>query len=178
VKKIFIHIIIIIVIASSCKKENDNPSWDINYLGPVAYSEMTISDIIADSNMLVDQNNLVSLIYKDSVYGIGSDSIFAIPDTNIKFTASLNNISMSDIEESDKVSLGDIAQKDYDENGPNGSIYTAIMNGQNTGLPVNIDPIPTQTYSGINIDASEYFETMTLEYAIVEIDIDNQLPFL
>ena len=170
------YLIIIIVFFLSCKKENSKPSWDIDYIGPLAHTTMTISDIIKDSVLQINDDSTVSLVYKDSFYGMGIDTIFSIVDTSIEYTAKLSDLKINDIIESDRVSLGDIAQKDYDENGPGGSLYTAIMNGQNTGLPVNIDAIPPQTYSDINIDATDYFETMTLEYAIIDIEIDNQLP--
>jgi len=170
------YLIVIIVFFLSCKKENSKPSWDIDYIGPLARTTMTISDIIKDSVLQVNDDSTVSLVYKDSFYGMGIDTIFSIVDTSIEYTAKLSDLKINDIIESDRVSLGDIAQKDYDENGPGGSLYMAIMNGQNTGLPVNIDAIPTQTYSDINIDATDFFETMILEYAIIDIEIDNQLP--
>lgn len=170
------YIIVIIVFFLSCKKDNSKPSWDIDYIGPLAHTTMTISDIIKDSVLQINNDSTVSLVYKDSFYGMSIDTIFSIVDTSIEYTAKLSDLKINDIIESDRVSLGDIAQKDYDENGPGGSLYTAIMNGQNTGLPVNIDAIPPQTYSDINIDATDYFETMTLEYAVIDIEIDNQLP--
>lgn len=172
----FLYPIIVLVFLFSCKKDNGKPSWDLDYIGPLAHTTMTISDIVSDTILQINNDSTVSLIYKDSFYGMGIDTIFSIVDTSIEYTAKLSDLKINDIIESDRVSLGDIAQRDFDDNGPTGSLYTAIMNGQNTGLPVNIDAIPTQTYSDIVIDATDYFETMTLEYAVIDIEIDNQLP--
>ena len=171
-----IYGLVLLVFLFSCKKDKDKPSWNIDYIGPLAYTSMTISDIVSDTALQINADNTVSLVYKDSFYGIAIDSIFSVADTSIEYTAKLSNLKINDILESDRVSLGDIAQKDFDENGASGTLYTAIMNGQNTGLPVNLDAIPPQSYSDINIDATDYFETMTLEYAVIDIDIENDLP--
>ncbi len=174
--KQFLVTVFIIIFLVSCKKDNSKPSWDIDVELPLLQTTMSIKNIVNDTVLLINSDNSVSLVYTNSFYDFSLDTIFKIPDTTIEYTAKLSNLKINDILVSDGVSLGDIALKDKEENGPSGSIYTAIINGLNSGLPTNIPAIPTQAYNNLTLDATEYFESLTISEGFIDITIENQLP--
>ena len=174
--KRFLAIVFIISLMFSCKKESTKPTWNIDVLAPLVNTSMTIKDIVNDTVMQVNADSSVSLIYKNSFYDFNLDDILIIPDTTIEYTAKLSNIKINDIIVADGVSLGDIAMKDKTDNGPTGSVYMAIINGLNNGQPTDIPATPVQEYTDITLDATDYFQTLTVSEGFIDITIDNQLP--
>ncbi|MBP6427761.1 MAG: hypothetical protein KA430_09255 [Bacteroidia bacterium] len=81
--------LLIIVFASlfvSCKKENDNPQWNVNFLGPLAKATLGIENLIGDSSLSINSNGAVSLIIDTTFSNFKLDSIYTIPDTTILTT--------------------------------------------------------------------------------------------
>jgi len=174
-KKVLFTLFVIAVLFS-CKKENSKPTWDVDVVTPLVNTTMTIRDIVNDTVLQVNTDSSVSLVYKSSFYDFKLDEISKVPDTTIEYTAKLSNLKINDIIVEDGVSLGEIAMKDKEDNGPTGSLYLAIINGLNNGQPTDIPAMPTQKYSDITLDATDYFETITISEGFIDITIDNQLP--
>ncbi len=172
-KKLYIFILLIIFFLS-CRKDTGKPKWDIDVLAPILKTSVSIKDIVPDSISVTDTKGLVSLVYSDLLYAFTLDTAFKIPDTSLTYSAKLDNINLDDIIVTNRTSLGDIALNDQ-QNG-SGDLYNTIMNAHNTGTPAVIDPISQQEYTDLNIDASQYFQTVTLIDGYIDFNIDNQLP--
>ncbi|PLW99937.1 MAG: hypothetical protein C0594_16360, partial [Marinilabiliales bacterium] len=175
-KKLLITLLFSSVFFSSCMKNKLTPEWDTNLLTPIMRGYMNFSNLIEDSIKNIDNDQLIYLVYHDLLYAASIDSLVQIPDTSVDYSAKLSNIDLGTIEFNYKTSLGDIAENDREENGPTGGLYEQIMTAHNTGQPTTIDPISTQSYPDIEIDADNYFQTLTIESATIEVIIDNQLP--
>ena len=170
-------VFVILFASSSCKKENENtkPYWHTNIVAPLAYTNLSIFDILNDSIVETGADSMVFLVFRNEFTSLSIDSILQIPDTNISFQAKLDNLELGNFNLSDSISLGALAEKDYETNGSSGAIYTAVNNALNTGLPVDIDPIPQQQYSDIDLDASEYFQSIEVKSGKISISIKNDL---
>lgn len=67
----------------ACKKEKTN--WDINASLPLANGKLTISDLVGDSMVEVDNGSgEVSIVYHKQFYDLSNDSLYQIPDTTIE----------------------------------------------------------------------------------------------
>lgn len=161
---------------TSCKKELSEPNWDVDVLAPLAKATLTVDNIYNDSTKKVNPDNSISLVYSSGLYNFTLDTLFKIPDTTISYTAKLSNIDLGLIDITHRTSLGDIANKDMQDNGPNSNLYQTIMTAHNTGTPAVIDPIIEQGFDSLDIDASQYFQTATLSNGFMDIKINNDLP--
>ena len=170
-----LSIFLVIAILVSCKKEDSKPTWNVDVVTPIVNTTLTIRDIVNDTVLQVNTDSSVSLVYKSSFYDFNLDELLKVPDTTIEYNAKLSNLKINDIIVEDGVSLGEIAMKDKEDNGPTGSLYLAIINGLNNGQPTDIPAMPTQNYSDITLDATDYFETLTVSEGYIDITIDNQL---
>ena len=65
----------------SCRKENKNPSWDVDVLVPLVKSTLTINNIIPDSLLHINSDNTLDIVYRNNLSSFNADSIFLIPDT-------------------------------------------------------------------------------------------------
>ena len=87
--KISIRIVLLFCLSATltiigCKKEADNPQWDIEVLGPVLQATIGIDQLIADSLTSTDANGNVRVVYEGSLNNIATDSVYSIPDTAIQ----------------------------------------------------------------------------------------------
>jgi hypothetical protein len=177
VKQVIIFISFIAVLFS-CRKESLKPEWDADFLTPLVSSRITLDQLIPDSLMEYDSDGNCYFVYESMLGEIYLDSLLKIPDTTISYTASLNNLNINDIIFDYSVSLGDIAREDSTQNGASSNLYNTIMTAHNLGTPAHIDPISPMIFDDVAIDASDYFQTVTLEDGVLEITINNQLPIM
>src|ERR1051326_8357556 len=74
---------ILILVFYSCRKENKNPSWNVDVLAPLVKSTLTINNVIPDSILNTNPDNSLSIVYNTSLNSLNSDSLFKIRDTTI-----------------------------------------------------------------------------------------------
>ena len=164
-----ILLFIFIIISSSCKHELETPSWDVDIITPLVTTQVTIDKINIEDSLLEIQSNdsgLVSLVFNDNLSDINFDSLINI-DTQVPGkTERLESINFPTINISDTITLGDLISTI-----PLGSIL--FPNGGTASIPSLPNAISSDTF---NINASEYFETMTLIDGILIFEIKNKLP--
>lgn len=90
-----ILLLLFAVLSISCRKELENPSWDIDALIPIAYTDLTLFDVLEDSLTSTDENGQVSLSYSERFIEYKLDSLFTIPDTTTieSFSLPIGSIS-------------------------------------------------------------------------------------
>ena len=175
-KNSHIYFIILFLFFASCKKESIHPEWDVNLLSPIAKTKLTLNQIVADSLLQVNSDSSISLVYQTPLADIVLDTIAQLPDTSITYTAKLSTLNIAPINIVDSVSLGDIAEMDKELNGPYGGLYEDLTTASATGEPTTISAIPQMTFDSILVDAGNYFQTISVQQAYVDIKIDNKLP--
>jgi len=109
-RRIF-FVLAILIAFFSCKKENPNPQWDIEVVGPLAYATLGIGQLIGDSSIETMSDGAQILNYDTTFSEFNIDSIYEFNDTTIQtivtfpgfpanlppntpFTSSNNNISL------------------------------------------------------------------------------------
>lgn len=171
-KILFLFVILLI----SCKKDKIKPSWDSNMLFPLAFSTISINDILADSIKHINSDSSISLIYQSDLAYITLDTIAKIPDSSFEYNLSLNKFTLNPFNFNYRVSMGDIANKDKELNGSSSPIYTTIMTAHNTGQPASIASFGPYDFDSIEINTGNYFKYIYVRQATIEITINNQLP--
>ena len=73
----FYFLLLLVII--SCKKDIRLSSWDTDILLPVAFTELSIDDVIAiDTNLSYTQNNQITLSYNYDLENLNLDSLLKI----------------------------------------------------------------------------------------------------
>jgi hypothetical protein len=169
-KKILaLQVVIFIMFSSSCKHELETPNWNVEIITPLVNTEITIDKINLEDSLLEIQSNdsgLVSLVFNDNLSDINFDSLINIDRQVPGKTERLESINFPTINISDTITLGDLISTI-----PLGSIL--FPNGGTASIPFLPNAISSDTF---NINASEYFETMTLTDGILIFEIKNKLP--
>lgn len=66
---------------TSCKKEQ--PWWDADIVAPIAYSELSLGQIFADTLLATNPDSSLSIAYDSELFKFTFDSLIEIPDTTI-----------------------------------------------------------------------------------------------
>jgi len=149
----------------ACKHELEKPTWDVDVIAPLVHTKMNINDMFKDSNLTINENEegIVSLVFQQEFIDINFDTLIRIDAIADEQIHTLDSATFADVVIADTASLGDVLTE---ENIP-------IPNGISFSIPSFPNLINEDT---INIDASEYFETMTLYKGMLIIDIMNGYP--
>ncbi len=174
--KKYSFLFLFLLVLFSCRKDDLHPSWDTDLLLPIAYTQLNIQDLLPDSIENINEDSSVSLVYQSNLATFILDTLLTIPDTIFSYVASLNNINLNPFAYSYRVSMGSIALKDKEENGPSGPIYTAIITAHNTGQPTQLASFGPYQYDSVKINMGNYFKYIYVRQATLEYTVNNQLP--
>lgn len=70
---------LITTFTTSCQKEKT--TWDADFTLPIAQTSLTINQLIADSLLVTDANNHLTVVYNSQILNYNIDSLVSIPDT-------------------------------------------------------------------------------------------------
>ena len=158
-KILFITLTTLLLFA--CKHELEKPTWDVDLIVPIAHTNMTINNLLADSglNITEDNNDFITLVYEESLLNVDYDSLLLLETTSEETTIKIDSVDFDDVVISNQITVEEVLGVD-----PNG-----------ISLPITAQPNIIENDTTI-IDASEYFETMTLYTGTIVIEIENNFP--
>jgi len=70
-----------LLLFTSCLKEPQKPSWDLNILAPLFRTSLGIDSFLADSLLESDTAHLIHVVYDEVLFEYSPDSILEVPDT-------------------------------------------------------------------------------------------------
>lgn len=75
---------IIVIVFAGCRREFKSPSWEMNLNAPLIYSDLGIEDLIPDSLMEVNADNSINLVFDETLFSYGLDSVLGLADSTLK----------------------------------------------------------------------------------------------
>ena len=157
-----------ILLLFACKHELERPTWDVDMIVPLVHSQMNINDMLSDSNLNIIENEegFVYLVFQQEFIDMNLDTLIKIDAIADEQTHTLDSASFADVIISDTATIGESIIEI-----PFGTIL--LPDGSTNSIPAIANVANEDT---INIDASEYFETMTLYKGMLIIEIMNGYP--
>ena len=152
----------------ACKHELERPTWDVDMIVPLVHSQMNINDMLSDSNLNIIENEegFVSLVFQQEFIDMNLDTLIKIDAIADEQTHTLDSASFNDVVITDTATIGETIIDI-----PFGTLL--FPDGSSNSIPAIANVANEDT---INIDASEYFETMTLYKGMLIIEIMNGYP--
>ena len=156
------------IVLFACKHELEKPTWDVDMIVPIAHSEMDINNIITDSTNIINEDieGFISLVYQESLLNIDYDSLLLLEKTSEETTIKIDSVDFDDVVIEHVITIGSVINEI-----PFGTF--AFPDGSQRDIPAMPGIIQNDT---IDIDASEYFETMTLYNGMLNLDLTNGYP--
>ena len=157
-----------ILLLFACKHELERPTWDVDIIVPFVHSQMNINDMLSDSNLNIIENEegFVYLVFQQEFIDMNLDTLIKIDAIADEQTHTLDSASFADVVISDTATIGESIIEI-----PFGTIL--LPDGSTSIIPAIANVANEDT---INIDATEYFQTMTLYKGMLIIEIMNGYP--
>lgn len=157
IKRIYSLLLLSIVLLVGCKREPI--SWDNRIAAPLFSTQLRLGNI----NNANFQPNLVDssyrLVYENLVYSYRMENVRAY-DTGLSVFFTLNRLKLNDQKINRSITLGEI------------NPIFKLLDGQTAIVPAQNQ----QNLSPVQIDASAFFETATLDSGYMDISLTNSLP--
>lgn len=165
-KILFITLTTLLLFA--CKHELEKPTWDVDVIVPIAHTNMSINNLLPDSelNFTEDNNGFITLVYEEALFNVDYDSLLILETTSEETIIKIDSVDFKDVIIEHIITIGSVINEL-----PFGSIL--FPNGSQRDIPTIEGVIQNDT---INIDASEYFESMTLFNGMLNIELRNGYP--
>ncbi len=157
---------------NSCKNKLETGSWNAELLFPIAYSNLTISDLVADSLISTEADNSLSLVYRNTIFSLNlADEVLEFPDTSFDFIFRLDSLALSDRSIVDSISMGQLALQMIAD----GNILGSYIIAQDGNLAI-IPAFSNITADSVVIDATSFFQQATISSGTLEMKIKNDFP--
>ena len=166
-KKLFL-ITLSTILLFSCKHELESPTWDVDMILPIAHAKLNINNIISDTATLIneDQEGFISLVYEEKLLDINYNSLLLLETTSEEQSIRIDSVNFDDVVIEDIITIGSIINEEP-------ILAFLLPDGSQSEIPAIQGIIQNDS---INIDASEYFETMTLYNGMLNLELTNGFP--
>jgi len=152
----------------ACKHELEKPTWDVDMIIPLVYFQMNIDNILSDStlNIVENEEGYISLIYEQDLLNINYDSLITLETKSEEKSIRIDSVNFDDVVIEQSITIGSVITEL-----PLGTFI--FPNGSQREIPAMAGIVQNDT---ISIDASEYFETMTLYNGMMNLKLTNGYP--
>ncbi|MEL6132673.1 MAG: hypothetical protein AAFR59_04835 [Bacteroidota bacterium] len=178
-KKIF-SLLIIILLAAGCRLNPlEDLNWETDLIAPIAFGEVNIWDALSDTTFFESDNeNLISIVYRDTVASLKVSDFVDIPDTSTRYVVTLDTLSLSSDTIEQVITLREFAEQLEENPDPQVALVGTFLLANPTGFFPVFSPL---SFSGIasdiiSIDATDFFESAVLDRGELVVIIDNQFP--
>ena len=152
----------------SCKHELESPTWDVDMIVPLVHSQMNIDNMLSDSNLNIVENDegYISLIYQEDLLNINYDSLITLETKSEEKSIRIDSVKFNDVVIEQIITIGSVISEL-----PFGTIL--FPDGSQREIPAMAGIVQNDT---IPIDASDYFQTMTLYNGMLNLKLTNGFP--
>jgi len=151
----------------ACKKQLEAPGMDSEMLVPLLHTRLGIEQLVPDSLRSTDENGMVSLIFRNTLYEASLGSFQELNTREYNETAQLQKLKLSPRTVVQNISLGQVAAN-------MGALGTYIISQNGNSLP--FPAISGLSYGPLVVDGSSFFETVTLDSGYMDVTIQNGFP--
>lgn len=167
-----------LVLVASCKRNSDNPFWNVDLLTPLVQSSLTISNIVKDTGFVQkNADNSVTIVSRQKLAEITLDSLVTLNTTPFAKTVTLDSLVLETRTDTTRITIGAIADSLIASGiSDNVTLGQAIKFAALLGIPVDLTDLPVLGFGSINIDANSFFREADIAAGTLSIKIVNKLP--
>ncbi|MEL6255133.1 MAG: hypothetical protein AAFR87_24200 [Bacteroidota bacterium] len=147
-------------------------NWDTDLIIPLAKTEITLDQVLQDSNIVVNDENLWSLAFREKLTEATLEELVDFPDLEAEFGFTLDELELSSDTITQIITLAELARGLIDQGNIIGQIILAAHGQTIPSLPAN-----NGLSSGvIPIDASDFFQFARVAEGELVLTMENELP--
>ncbi|MEY5041275.1 MAG: hypothetical protein RLZZ414_823, partial [Bacteroidota bacterium] len=167
-KLYFFTAILTIVIITSCIRDRET-IWETRLKAPVAKSTLSIENILGSDYIKNQGDTTLSLVFKQNLSEINTDSIIKYSDTTITFGASLQTLDLEDLSFSYSITIEELLL----QAGVTQGFFNFFVDNS---IPFIIESASIPNALNTIIQNSALFQSVDIESGLVELEVINNLP--
>ena len=162
-------IALLVISFFSCRKNLDEVTWDTDLLVPIAYADLSISNLAKnDDNLSYQSDGLVYLSFQENLFSYNPLDTLELNVDPFLRELTLETLVLEDQIFSENFNFGDVIISQ-------GMETTAPDNSDIPSFLIALIP-PITNMDPIVMDVSEFFEYAVLSQGNLDVNIDNQFP--
>ncbi len=155
-----------LLLLAGCRM-NEDKEWDVDLLAPVLNAELTIGDLLKDSNIIHNADKSLTLVQVMKLNELNVGDIIKVPDTPVSNTVTLKTLQLGRREMIRNITMGEVARN---------AGFTGQLILANHGQKMAIPPLSGLSSGDVDINAENFFETATFIDGKMEIRMHNGFP--
>ncbi len=156
------------IIFTGCRNDLETKSLPGKWQLPIANGSLGISNFVADSLLTTKgADSSLEIYYEKSLVNYSLKNLVEPIETEFFENIKLSSIELGDQRITKPISLGEVAK---------GAGVTGVVIIANNGNKMPIPPVNNIPSSDFPIDATDFFESMTLSDGFVDVSFSNGFP--
>lgn len=154
-------LLLLLSTTTGCRKADGPAQWDVDLLGPVLNTTFTIADLVADSDLEVGPDGLITIVYTGELFGVDLDTLFQVPDTSFTYDYALPFGTATLIAGTQLPPIDEVATLDVDEvqlrllELREGTLHLSLVNKIQSGV-IGTFTLPGATHAGNTVSMSQF----------------------
>lgn len=155
------------ILSVACRPDLPQAHWEVDALVPLLKTRIDLEDLDLDTNLVTGSDSALSIVFRNKIAHLTPGPIAAPFDQVFFNTVKLNNINLGKRIIREEITLGQIAQ----QSGTTGALIIA-SHGTNQVIP----PLSGLGPNSFVVDATQYFQSMTLRDGWLVLRLENGFP--
>ncbi len=151
----------------SCRKDLETANWEVEALSPLVTTNMGINNLVEDSIINTNSDSSLSLVYKNHLYDFTLSDLVDPFNKSIGNTLTVDSLNLGTTNVSKSISLGELSK----QAGLQGALIIA-----SNGSSIAVGPVNGIPALNFDIDANNFFQTLTLQEGYMDVTFDNGYP--
>ncbi len=169
-------LLLISLFLAACHLGSEVPSWKTDLLAPIAKGHLTIGDALGDSLFETNGDNVLQLVYRDTLGISFLEQGLVLPDTGLRLSVTLDTLSLDSDTISERRDLRSVATELANSTDPATQLLGILLLSSDGDTLTNVPPIDDFGLGVIPVDASEFFNYAELKSGTLTIEIVNEFP--
>lgn len=156
-----------LLILASCRPDKNVASWEVDVLSPILKTRVNLQDLSTDTSLQAAPDGQLRLVIRQELVNLEPAEVAEAFNETFYYTANIESLELSKQEVNEELTLGHIAR----QSGVAGQFILASHGSSQT-----IPPLTGLGPASFAVDATGFFESMTLRDGWMVLRLENKLP--
>ncbi len=175
---LLLSILVILSFLGSCRRNSQDPLWNVDLLTPLVKASLSMNNIIKDTSFIKkNSDNSITVVSRQELAKITLDSLVTLTTPPFSNTVKLNSLVLDTRSVTTKITVALIIselEKTGDPNDANTALLLRAAAMYN--IPINSSLLPGLKFLNVPIDITQIFSNAQIATGNLSITITNNLP--
>lgn len=166
-KNRYFQFFLLLIALIACRPDKNVASWEVDVLTPILKTRVNLQDLSTDTSLQAVSDGQLKLVIRQELVNLDPAEVAKPFNETFYYTANIESLELSKQEVNEQLTLGHIAR----QSGVAGQFILASHGSSQT-----IPPLTGLGPASFAVDATGFFESMTLRDGWMVLRLENNLP--